>query len=318
MSAPFYPSVEALRVSYSSLNGLYSNCNRKWEFMKLFQHEKSVDENVPGEVGKALHAGYQDFLINKDREKAITAMMLDYPIHLCADPGDFRSIEAAYATTNVMIDSGAFLEYEIASVKCPDGQTRKAIEVPFGIDIKNLYLGENSTQIPITYVGFIDAILYDKILDEYLVIDIKTTRDNLVDKTPVYQYDEQCIPYALVLERVLGREIHTLRCKYFSVFVDLQKAYCKVYSYERSKQDIEDWARGLYVKLHDIKRYFNMGWFPRNANNCVNFKRTCQFLDICHNRDHEAIQNYLLIPGKQPFVPEPIDYWIKLELELAA
>ena len=290
----FYPHIQELRGSYSSFDGLYEGCKRKYEFTKLFQHPTARDENVPGETGKALHAGYQNYLINKDREKAIEAMMFEYPIHMCSDMGDFRSLEACYATMNTMIDSGAFLEYDIASVHCLDGVTRPAIEVAFKITIKNFSLSDDR-DVPVTFVGFVDAILYDKVLDEYLVVDIKTTRDNLVDKTNIYRYDNQCIPYALVLERVLNREIHALNCKYFSVYLDLMKSYSKVYSFTRSRADVEDWARGLLVKLHEIKQFYNMGWFPRNAKSCITFKRACHFIDICASRDHQNIQNHFLI-----------------------
>jgi len=313
----FYPHISELRASYSSFDGLYEGCKRKYEFTKLFQHPTAQEENIPGETGKALHTGYQNYLINKNRDQAIEAMMFAYPIHMCADMGDFRSLEACYATMNTMIDSGAFLEYEIASVHCLDGVTRPAIEVAFKITIKDFSLSDDR-YVPVIFVGFIDAILYDTILDEYLVVDIKTTRDNLIDKTNIFRYDNQCIPYALVLERVLNREIYALNCKYFSVYVDILKSHSKVYSFTRSRTDVEDWARGLLVKLHEIKQFYNMGWFPRNAKSCVTFKRACFFIDICASRDHQNIQNHFLMPGQEPFPIKEIDYWVEMELELAA
>lgn len=313
----FYSHINELRGSYSSFDGLYESCKRKYELTKLFQHPTERESNVPGETGKALHAGYQNFLINKDRDKAIEAMMLEYPIDLCADVGDFRSLEACYSTMNAMIDSGAFLEYEIASVHCLDGEIRPAIEVAFKITIKDFSLSDER-YIPVIFVGFIDFILYDTVLDEYLVVDIKTTRDNLVDKTNIYRYDNQCIPYALVLERILNRDIHALNSKIFSVYLDIMKPGCKVYSYTRPRADVEDWARGLLVKLHEIKQFYNMGWFPRSAKSCVSFKKPCYFIDICASRDHRNIQNHFLMPGQEPFPVKEIDYWVEMELELAA
>ena len=57
-----------LRVSYSSLN-TFASCNRKFEFDKLYpRRERVLEDFYAADVGKALHAGYQDFLIKGDKE----------------------------------------------------------------------------------------------------------------------------------------------------------------------------------------------------------------------------------------------------------
>ena len=309
--------ITKLRVSHSSIR-TFRSCARKLEFKK-FHPTMSRDESLDGEVGHALHVGYQHYLVNKDRDAAIFAMLRRYPIHLNSNPSDPKSVEACYPTLNAIIDSGAFLEYEIAEIKCLDGKVRKAIEVPFQIDIKGFDLGftPEGEPILIIYVGFIDAILYDKILNEYLVIDIKTTRWNLVDMTPVYHFDEQCIPYAIVLERILGRPLDNLTVKYISVYIDIEKPKITPYEFKKTRIDIEDWARGLLVDLQMIKMYYQMGWFKRNPNACVAFNKVCPHFDICNQRDQTAIARHLTLDQK-PYVEEEIIPWIKLDLELAA
>ncbi len=306
--------IKSLRMSHSS-QATYRSCSRKLEFKK-FRPQTARDESIDTGSGKSLHAGYQEYLISGDRDKAVWEMMLEYPIHLCSNPTNVKSLEACYATLNCMLDTGSFREYGIADIKCLDGVTRPAIEVPFQIDIKDFSLSDER-HIPVTYVGFIDAILYDVILDEYLVVDIKTTRRYMDDMDAVYYYDEQCIPYAIVLERILGHSLDNLTVKYMSVFLDIEKPKVSPYEYIKTKEDVEDWARGLLVDLQTIKMYYSMNWFKRNPNACAAFGRTCQFFKICNKRDDESINSYLTL-DEPPIEEEPFVPWIKLEMELAA
>ena len=306
--------IDKLRVSYSSMKTLDS-CARKLEFKKFYP-SMVRDESLDGEVGHALHDGYQHYLVHQNREAAILAMMLSYPIHLNSNPSNPKSLEACYPTLNAMIDTGAFLEYEIAEIKCLDGVVRQAIEVPFQIDIVGFSLSDTKN-IPVIYVGFIDAILYDKLLDEYLVVDIKTTRWNLEDKTPVYHFDEQCIPYAMVLERILGHSLDNLTVKYMSVYIDIEKPKITPYEFKKTRADIEDWARGLLIGLQSIKMYYQMGWFKRNSNACTAFGKTCAYFGICNQRDDKQITRFLTM-DQEPYVEKEIIPWIKLNLELVA
>lgn len=306
--------IKRLRLSHSSI-ATFRSCARKLEFKKFFP-ATARDESVDTGVGHALHTGYQSYLVNLDRDKAIYDMMRDYPIHLNSNPVHVKSVEACYASLNAMIDTGAFTEYEIAKIKCLDGVVRPAIEVPFQIDIKGFWLDEAKT-IKVIYVGFIDAILYDKIKDEYIVIDIKSTRWKLNDMGAVYHFDEQCIPYAMVLERILGHSLDSLTVKYMSVFVDIEKPKVTSYEYIKDKTDVEDWARGLLVDLQNIKMFYNMKWFKRNPNGCVAFGKTCSYFEICNQRDDEAITRYFTL-DQEPITEEEIEVWIKMDLELAA
>ena len=307
--------LNTLRLSHSS-HKIFESCERKLEFRKFYAHTKNINRELPGEVGHALHTGYQSWLVNKDRDTAIKDMMFRYPIDLCSDPNNVRSLEACYATLNEMIDSGIFMEYEIASILCPDGIVRKAVEVPFLIKIKNFSISDER-QIDVEYIGWIDLILFNRVMEEYIVGDIKTTRLNEKDYTPLYAFDTQCLPYALVLEAILGLSIKSLNVSYLVAYVDLQKPRVLRYSFEKSETDIRDWARTLYSDLNEIKKFYSLGWFPRRPNSCYSFRKTCQFFDICHTRNPEAISQWFLM-GEEPFVEEEFKPWFTIWLELAA
>ena len=62
-----YPA-DKLVLSHSTRSS-FRRCPRLLEFNKLFGDNKRDDDNFAAEVGKALHAGFQHYLIHKDEDK---------------------------------------------------------------------------------------------------------------------------------------------------------------------------------------------------------------------------------------------------------
>lgn len=286
-------SIRELLLSHSSMQLLHA-CARKFEFRKLYGMSNDED-NVPGEVGKALHIGEQSYLVHHDRERAIFDYMCAYPIHLCYEYNDPRSLEAGYATLEAMMDSSKLDAYELAHIKCVDGVTRPAVEVPFAINIKGFELVPGKA-IPIIYRGFIDAIFHDKEEGGFAVWDIKTTKnDRPQDLSPRYYFSDQCIPYGLVLEHILNNPIEGFGVNYLCGFINILNPTVQVHKFHKSKSDIEDWFRGLLVDLTNIKMFLQMQWWPRTGggNGCMGYNRRCQFFDICDYRDQDIIMKIL-------------------------
>lgn len=314
MSYPF-PLPEKLRLSNSSL-GLFHSCERKLEFRKFYENA-SRDDSVAGNVGTALHRGTQHFLEHRDQEAAIFEMMLSYPIGLADKFNEKqRTLEACYATQMKIFDYDKLYDYQLSKVVANDGVTRVAVEVPFEINFKNfLLLGK----IPVSYIGYIDLLLYQIATQEHIVVDIKTHRNyQLEDRTAVYNFDPQCLPYAIVLEKMLGMPIEHLTVKYLDVFVDIREPKVSFYTFEKHKDMIQDWARSIYLDLKQIDLFLQMGWFPRRHTACVNFmKNVCRFYNACEYRDPEEVKLWMKqnqIPtAEKPFVP-----WVELDLELVA
>lgn len=291
MSAPF------LRISHSS-RGLLHSCARKFEFQKMYEHPKN-DESIAAEAGNALHRGFQHYLVHRDEERAIVEFALNYPLHLCDNPMHDRSLEACYYTLEAMISEASMWQYDLATVNCLDGVVRPAVEVPFEIELVNYSLVDGQ-QYTVFYTGYIDAIFFDRATGEYVVVDIKTTQRKLNDFNPVYEFSEQCVPYGLVLEYMLGKEIRGFEVKYFSCNIDVLNPDVRMYPYHKSSQDIEDWFRGLLMDLAQLKLFIAMDWFPRNGggSSCLAFNRPCYFFDICRERNKEIIQQ-IVLNGKE-------------------
>lgn len=282
-----YENIAEFQISHSSLK-LLRSCSRKFEFRKLYELSGSETGEAAG-AGIALHAGLQHYFTHRDEDAAIWQFMLHYPYDLQPNPMAERGLEASFATLLHMMHDPNLLEYELATVHSASGQAKPATEIGFKIELPGFSLSAHKN-IPVVYIGFIDLILFNRMTGSYLVVDIKTHRRNIEDMTPLYQYDEQCIPYGLILEQLLGKEIRGLTIQYYSVYIDILNPVSKVYTFEKSLEDVKDWARGLTLDLVQLRQMFDMQWFKRNGGEqCMSFNRPCEFLDICMNRDWRSI-----------------------------
>lgn len=310
-----------LRVSHSSIAGQFASCARKFEFGKLFLYSRDDTEedegNLAGEVGKALHVGHQTFMNTKNKEQAFFEMMTSYPIHLNDNPMDFRSVEACYGTLETMMALPAMENYEIAQVKLPNGEIRPAVEVPFEIRLRDFMLDYNGRKVVVVYIGYIDLIVWDHVAAEYSVIDIKTTRNNVSDKTALYKNDEQALPYGLIVSQLVGQDITELEVHYLSAYVDALNPTAQLYSFRKTQADVRDWARTLLFRLRNLNDFMALKWFPRTGSACMNFKKNCRYFEACHYRDPSAIVHFMDANEKNSVQGE-FEPWIKIDLELAA
>jgi hypothetical protein len=206
---------------------------------------------------------------------------------------------------------------------CLDGIKRPALEVPFQLQIKDFFLNPQSTSnpIPVFYDGFMDGIVYEVTEQDYVIIDIKTHRRINIkykDWSPLYANHTQCIPYATVLQHVLGRSPNSLRIKYIAVFVDFKDPIVRTYTYVKNKEEISDWLKGFWKQLNDIRMYYQMQWFRKNGNACMPYGNKCFAFDLCagvYNKEFikKSIAMMNVDATKIWQRPEP---WVKAELDL--
>jgi hypothetical protein len=152
---------------------------------------------------------------------------------------------------------------------------------------------------------------------QHIVSDIKTHRSWVEDRTGNYIFDEQCIPYSIVLEHMLRQVIDGFKFKIIDVFIDIEKPKTKLYSFNKSRDLIEDWARGLLISLKEIQTYLDMQWFKRNGGACFSFNKNCQFMEFCTMRDPAAIMAYMENENVN-MKPLPFKPWVEFEMELGA
>lgn len=285
--AEFNYPIQQLVLSHSSRSS-FRRCARLLEFGKLYGDSARREEMFAAECGKALHVGFQDYLIHKDENKALFAFLIAYPheMEFAEYAHAARSLEACYVTLLELIRSPVLEQYELIHIKTRFDDVRPAIEVPFAIQITN-----SPMPIPVWFVGFIDAILYDRYNDRYLVCDIKTTRMNIKDYSVRYMFDEQTVPYGIVLEHILGTKIDEFKVSYLSAYIDIIEPKVAMYPFTKTQDNIYDWHRGLCEDIGRISKYYKNQWFPRSTDGmtCFSFNKPCFYADYCAFRDPEAL-----------------------------
>ena len=317
-----FPRIEKLDMSNSSCGSLHS-CPRKIEFRKLYNNSRR-DESYATGTGSAMHAGIQTYLETGDQEAAIWAMMRKHPIHFQKSFSDAQSIDVLYATLMNSMNWYRLDEYELAKVTKPDGTVVPAVEVPFILRIKNFPFYdkshphyEESTKgcITVDYLGYMDLIMWSRMEDTYAVWDIKTTvKDS--DQFTQFAFHEQCLPYGLVLESLLGNDpTQGFDIAYWSVLKNIMEPKNKFYEFHKTENDIQEWLRGFILDLQAIRQYYNMGWFPRRGSACMGFNRICSNFDFCESRDPKVIEMMLAqdVNQKEPMVH---DIWNVIELNI--
>jgi hypothetical protein len=302
------------RVSYSSLN-LASACLRKFEFNKLYPRKsRDGEEQYAADVGKAIHAAVQHWLIHQDPDAALWQLMRHFPyVWEFNQIRDDRNLEAAIATLDEIIDScDDMTEWELVSIKLEDGSVVPAIEVPFEIRLKNMTLSDGRQ---ICYTGWIDAIMRHKGTGMIRTLDIKTHRSTLRDATAKYKFDTQQIPYGIIVEHLQGNEVEEFEVLYLDCFIDLVEPRVTLYPFLKIHEDLEEWMLDTVLDIRRIQTAHKMNYFSRARGGCLAWNRPCYFLDVCEIRDRESIESWLLEDGEaqpeQDWLP-----WIRVELDM--
>lgn len=275
-------------ISHSSRK-LFHGCVRKFYFRKIFNHPKR-DTSLAAEVGKALHTAFQHYIIHKDEDAAIWELMKNYPIELCYSDMDDRSLEAVYYTLMEIITSTIHSRMEVAYIIGMDGQRHAAIEVPFEIIVDGVDLDGKGMQI--SYIGYIDAIMWDPELEMYVIIDLKTTGRKLTDVEPLYKFSEQVIPYHMVLEYMQNTGVQNFTVKYVHGKIDLINPNVQVISFVKNASDVQEWYQGLLVDIAAIQQYIKLNFWPRTGggDGCMAWNKPCQHYDICGINDEELLR----------------------------
>jgi hypothetical protein len=280
----------------------------------MYGDSDAKEEMFAAECGKALHVGFQNFLIQRDENTAVFKFLLAYPLELeyQKPENSSRSLEACFITLMEAIRSPVVEQYDLIHIKTKFGDTRPAIEVPFAIEITN-----SPMPIPVWFIGFIDAILYDKFNDKYIVTDIKTTRVVIKDYSTRYEFDEQTVPYGIVLEHLLGVKIEEFKVSYFSAYIDILEPKVAMYPFNKTQDHIHDWYRGLCEDIGRIAKYYKSKWFPRatNGDTCYSFNRPCWYADYCSYRDPEVIARMVGGNIRNGLFPQNIEPWIISKLD---
>lgn len=286
---------------------------RKFEFNKLYPRRPRDPDQFAADVGTCLHRGYQDFLANQDEDRAIWEMMQSYPyLSEFSQRDDYRSLEACISTLIEMCHEADMTEWEVMTIRKPDGEVVPAVEVPFELRLNGIVLPDGRG---VAFTGFMDAAMRHKGHGKVRTLDVKTHRRQMEDATAKYRFDSQQVPYGICLEHIQGNAVEEFEVLYLDCFVDLVNPRINLYPFLKDSTDLQEWLINTVLGAQRIQRAMEMDYFPRTNGGCMNWNRPCYFLDVCQTRDRAAVEDWLLM-GEAPEQRVKEAPWIVAEIDV--
>jgi hypothetical protein len=161
--------------------------------------------------------------------------------------------------------------WEVAKFKDPvTGKERLGIELTYVIDIIDGFTDE----------GHIDLILYHPVKNRYMVVEIKTTGNNVVDEA-TYKYSDQPLGYGIVLDAIAAQSGGTAS---FDVLYLVWKSRTReliAMPFSKSIRDRARWLRELLMDIEMIQGYQQAEHFPHRGESCFSFFRQCEHFASC-------------------------------------
>ena len=263
--------VSAINVfSYSTECTLHA-CPRKFLLEKLTA-DGSTDEtdNIDFLYGHAVGGGVQNYSYTRDIRAAVWESFLswkgDLAIELLPKKKSFWYAIIAVMKFAAEIDS--LLEgWEIAIL--PNG--KPAIELAFRLNLGNGFF----------YMGHIDAVLWNPITKQFMVLELKTTGFNSINDAQ-YKNSSQALGYSLIVD-VIAAQLNADANNY-------QVLYCvykagqlewEAIPFVKSRYQRAAWIFDLRLDCSVLKMYRELNHFPIHGESCYSFFRPCEFFGNC-------------------------------------
>lgn len=306
-----------VNLSYSSHKTI-RHCPRRWQMAKQFHQPKYDNEdNHAATGGKAGHEYIQTLLAGGSEQDACMRFFETYDFEGEANASEYnrkyRTFEAQLYAAQELHRHIGLTPDDVAKVNV-NGNLLPAIELKFKFVIDN-----PANANIYTYRGLIDLATYSPITNRHIARDFKFHRDNKVmgdDASHKYQYDEQLVPYGLVLQHTTGKPINRFNVAYHTAYVDIVDAYPVSYTFEKTEADVHGWFTNLSLTIAMIESYYNNPVWPRSISGCDMFGKPCKFFRHCHLEDHDELQEAIL-GRRKPKPDPPFGEWITIELEVA-
>lgn len=258
------------RLSYSSSITLH-RCPRKYQLYKLGAQGVEEEENATLAFGHAVGTGIQSTVEGKSQEQVVWDMFLAWDADLFVEEVKAKksfwnavfAIERFKAIANLTI----LKDYELAYFEDAQGNPLPAVELSFRIHLPNGF----------TYIGYVDIVLRHKVTGEFMVLELKTTKNRNVDEA-MYKNSAQALGYAIVLD-VLAPHASDYKVMYL-VYKSTDREM-EPFVFNKSFTQRALWIQQLLIDIEQIERYEEIGIYPMRGETCMDYFRRCEYYGTC-------------------------------------
>lgn len=270
------------RMSHSS-NDLLKRCERKYQLSCCMPQadEDRIGMYADLPFGRAVGAGFQDYIKGGDLDHALFITFLEYT-PLVEDPDTKQNrkfLERSYMAVESLAAKWDTLPYDLLYIN-----ERPALELGFKI-ILNDY-GDY-------FCGFMDVGVWNKSKDQAGVVEIKTTGMNRDELDPLYKYSPQALGYSIMLDTALAAEVNNFETIYCVSHLHRGEIWpeSKVLTYQKTRLDRLNWIMALMMDLERAIWCYENNFWPQRWQECLAYNRQCQYFETCNmsswNQDQE-------------------------------
>ncbi len=261
------------RMSHSS-NDLLHRCEKKYQLACCMptSDEDRIGMYADLPFGRAVGAGFQDYIKSGDLDHALFITLLEYtPLVEDADTKQNRKfLERAFMAVESLAVKWDKTDYELLYI-----DDRPAIELGFKI-ILNDY-GDY-------FCGFADVCIWNRKKEQAGVLEIKTTGMNRDELAPLYKYSPQALGYSTMLDAVLKDQPNNFETVYAVSHLHRGEIWpeSKMLPYQKTRLDRLNWGMTLMMDLNKAIFCYDNNFWPQRWQECLAYNRVCQYFETCN------------------------------------
>jgi len=302
MAQPVIPKEPKYVVTSHSIDGTFESCPRRFEFRHIYQRVPATEpRGLAADVGTALHEATQEWTKDYDNDRSDLTLLRWWPWQLEAAREDSgmkdhkRSLGNALLLLDRIRRDPFWDDWEVAIL--PDRS--HAIELPWRIN--HLSLGsfkhpQTGEELFLATQGKIDWILrHKRERNRYMVCDLKTTVLDEAAQQASFRFSGQAGQYGLVLAQALnlpwqeqGLEVTYLVAE----FSEFGEPIVSPLHHKLDPMELWESLEAKNERLDRMIRMGNKGFWPRRSHGCAFYGTPCGFLDICHRRDPDFLEDW--------------------------
>jgi hypothetical protein len=251
------------------------------------------------DFGKLVGFGVEDFLQKNDIEQVYFDMFMYWHGSIDADDGIKKKKTFWHGLHAIQkfapLRWSAFKDMELFAYKTigKDGKEvlKTATELSFYIDLGHGF----------SYRGFVDAVMLDKMKNELVVLECKTTGNNNVHEA-TYKHSGQSLGYSIILDaiaRKMGRQLGSS----YRVFYPIYKSSVMewdLFPFNKSHLSRARWLKDILVDKDLITARANDNHFPMYGESCYSFFKECTFFGTCEMSNDVMMKGILPVPEEDP------------------
>lgn len=301
-------------ITSHSIDGTFEACPRRFEFRQIYQQIPLLEPvGLAADVGTALHEATQEWTKERNIDKSDITLLKWWPWQLEAKRREAgltdsrRTLDNAFLLLDRIRADPFWNDWEVA--RLPDGTF--AIELAWRIEHKSLgYFTHPVTgrRVYLATQGKIDWILrHRRDRFRFMVADLKTTVLDSNAQDASFRFSGQAGQYGLVLAQAINQDWRQAGMDVTYIVAEFGPSGepdVRPLEYHMDPHEIYESIEAKNERLERMIKMGQRGFWPRRAHGCAFYGTPCGFLDVCHRREPQFLNQWFTFDRMNDFKKE--------------